>query len=555
MDRFFDDLAALAPPSLRWLAGRRLWFVVFGALALFGLGQRFVHSRAEFANGPQYTAEQKRPTEGRGHLQIDFAGQWLMGRTVATGHGRRLYDRNVHWALVREAFPRELEPAYVREGVFPAARFSGVGPDDQTDHDAESLMTWLMGRDADEWESVGTAVGVLFGSDNPWYVVAALPVAMERVTPEVVRAVNAPAVGGALYPPILAVLYAPFGTLPPPVAYLLAQIVLIGAIALAGKGVSYLSHGRIWTPVAIVALLLAPGSRSGTDLAQNAALSTCVLIWGWALIARGREWSGGAVLGLLAFKPIWAVTFLLAPVLQRRWRAAGTMAACGAIQIVLTIPIVGVSSWRDWLQIGRDASATYAVNKNWIELSRDVGGIVRRPLIDYAKTAEERANPTADRLAALALVFVLGTTAGVSLTCGGRRAIGLGAGFLLLGGYLGGYRFMYYDAMLSSVAFAALFADTRWADHPGDDPSWHAVRVFRSVPFVIFLVILFCENVATGWELKGRVTWALFSKEQTRGLDWELGFRCAWDTLLLLSLWAWLGVRLVTTRLFSSQSA
>jgi hypothetical protein len=229
------------------------------------------------------------------------------------------------------------------------------------------------------------------------------------------------------------------------------------------------------------------------------------------------------------------------------------MAATGALQILLTLPVVGVHSWRDWLDIGRDASATYAVNKNWIELSRDVGGIVRRPLIDTTKPEAERASPSADRIAALALAGVLGTTALVTLTCGDRRAVGIAAGFLLLGGYLGGYRFMYYDAMLASVAFAVLFADTSWADRPGDDPAWHALRIFRSVPFLVFLFLLFCENVATTWELKGRVTSAYFSNDPNRGLDWELGYRCAWDTLLLLGLWAWLGGRLVIKRLFPSQ--
>jgi arabinofuranan 3-O-arabinosyltransferase len=557
VDHIFDDLATRLPHWLRWAARRRLWVAIAWAVALFGLGQRYSHSRAEFANdpNPEAPAEFRRPTGGRGHLQVDFAGQWLMGRTVVTGHGHHLYDRTVHWQLVRNAFPRSDESPILRDRVFPSSTFPGSGVDDQTDHDAESLMSWLMGRDAEEWREVGIAVGSLTATANPWGVVANVPVANEFVTPRVVERVNEKAVGGALYPPILAVLYAPLGLLTPAHAYHVAQLLLIGSVALAGKGVSVLSRGRIGTPIAIMALLLAPGSRSGTDLAQNAALSTCALIWGWALIARGRPWSGGAVWGLLAFKPIWAVTFLLAPVLQRRAHASLAMAAVGALQILITLPLVGVSSWQDWLHIGRDASATYAVNKNWIELSRDVGGIVRRPMIDYAKPEAERASPKADRLAALALASVLIATAVVTVTCGGRRAVGPGAAFLLLGCYLGGYRFMYYDAMLASVAFAALFADRSWVDRPGDDPAWHVPRLVRSVPFVVLLVLMFCENVATGWELKGHISWKLFPNDKPRGLDWELGFRCAWDTLLLLGLWAWLGIRLVMGRFLPSQPA
>ena len=38
-------------------------------------------------------------------------------------------------------------------------------------------------------------------------------------------------------------------------------------------------------------------------------------------------------------------------------------------------------------------------------------------------------------------------------------------------------------------------------------------------------------------------------------MEWEIGFRCAWDTLLIFAVWFWLGVRIVFDRLFPSAQA
>ena len=86
----------------------------------------------------------------------------------------------------------------------------GPGPDDQTDHDAESLMNWVMGKDNPSWSRVGEAVAVPLATTNPWSAVAALP-AWQTIDENLVRKVTAPAVGGPLYPPILGVLYTPLG--------------------------------------------------------------------------------------------------------------------------------------------------------------------------------------------------------------------------------------------------------------------------------------------------------------------------------------------------------
>lgn len=534
--------------------------MIIWIIAIFALGVRFWHGQFEFSNRKDFKTDQIRPTGGHGHVQIDFAGQWLMGRMIATGNGKHLFDRNVQWNVVRAGLPRSDEPPYLRDTAFPTDSFAGKGPDDQTDHDAESLMTWLMGKDPPEWQHVGEAVALCLGSPHPLGAIATLPITQQHLTPDDVQLLNQPSIGGPLYPPILGVLYSPLGLFEKPhQAYFVLQVALVLAVVIAGKGVTYLSHGRIWWPVAIFVLLLFPGCRSAIDLAQNPSFSVCILIWGWALMSRGREWTGGAVLGLLAFKPVWAIMFFISPCVLGRWRMAAAMAVVGLLQIAVTIPIVGVQSWKDWLVVGKEASECYSVNQNWIELSRDFGGIVRRPLIDMKKPEAERVNPTVDRIAAAVVLTVFSLTIIVTLLCGDRQAIGLSAGFLLLGSFLSCYRFMYYDSMIAAAGFAALFATGNWLKYESRDSIRYWFRPFLTMAFVVLFTLILVENVITTWGIKGRITIDILGEpNKPKALEWEIGFRNAWDTLIILFLWAWLGVKLIFNRLakllFAAQS-
>src|SRR5262249_54452127 len=154
-------------------------------------------------------------------------------------------------------------------------------------------------------------------------------------------------VGGPLYPPINAFFFAPLALMPPRVAYRVNQG--FGALLpfLAGLAIAGISRGRIWCPVAAAAVILLPGYVGSLNLGQNAALTLTILCWGWALAARGRPGWGGVVWGLLAFKPVWALAFILVPLLTGRWKMCLTMALSGAALAAATLPFVGVQSWLD----------------------------------------------------------------------------------------------------------------------------------------------------------------------------------------------------------------
>src|SRR5262249_57826381 len=124
----------------------------------------------------------------------------------------------------------------------------------------------------------------------------------------------------------------------------------------AAAGARSLARGRVWWPVRVPCIMLWPGYAGSVNLGQNATLTLTILIWGWALTARGRPVLGGMVWGLLAFKPVWALAFFLVPFLSRRWRFCAAMVATGCGLAVLTLPFVGVQSWRDWLAIRKEAA-------------------------------------------------------------------------------------------------------------------------------------------------------------------------------------------------------
>src|SRR5262245_54333397 len=376
----------------------------------------------------------ERPDGNDGHTSIDYGGQWMMGRMLLLGHGRELYSRQKHLEVARAGFPREREA--------PGA----------TDHDAERLVRWYIGPE-----------------DDP--------------------------IGGPLYPPVHAFVMAPLALIPDPyLSYRVAQGLMLGLVFVAGAGVRYLTHGRWWWSAATFLLLMFPGCRGAIDLAQNSTLTIAILIWGWALMVRGRPGWGGVLLGLLAFKPVWAISFLAALLLLRQWRAALAMCATGAALVLMTIPAVGVQAWLDWLHVGKLAADAYAVDRNWIFLSRDLFGIPRRMFQKYHEGVAVRDEPIAAIVGGALWATVAGVTCLVAWFRIWRRPAdevpltGPLPAFVLFAAWLCTYRFMYYDALIAALGVVVLMADPR----PFVRKSWWP---FASWAPILVTLLLIVENV------------------------------------------------------------
>ncbi|MBA4187194.1 MAG: hypothetical protein C0467_04165 [Planctomycetaceae bacterium] len=558
-----------------------LWFAAFCAGAFY-----LWHAWVWFDDPKRLPEERKRADGNGGYVQIDFGGQWLMGRMVVLGHAKELYHRQRQWQVLRASLPVENESLMTRqEANLPGSERRWAKPDDDLRHDADNLMNWFMGRDPAEWKVVGGASVAplcvdIFG--NPLLTAALVQASADQVTPEIEAKVKEPAVGGPLYPPVHAFLYVPIGLIDrPQVAYHVFQVIGVLMVVLTGLGVRVLTNDRVPWSVATLLLFLFPGTRGGLDLAQNPTVSLAIVVWGWALASRGYFVAGGAVWGLFAFKPVWGLAFFLVPVLTRRWRFCVAMVLTGCGLAAATVPFVGIQGWIDWLTVGKEAAALYNVNSNWIHLSRDIQGIPRRILHDFTRPESERETRLTFAIAWTLWAIVLGATATIYLWYGDRRrTTGVGIAFLFFGAYLTCYRFMYYDVLLAAVGCAVLFAEparflrTRVFSLtlvPQSNPlpvssqltapdlaqailSPKLLGYVCSFPFTMFAFLICYETMVSGMELKSTIGFGYFARVTTSSsgatgystpqVQFDTGVNYPWETALVLLLWLWCGCAL-----------
>lgn len=559
-----------------------LWVVAIG-VGLFFLW----HAWVWYDDSRSLAPDRRRADGNGGHCQIDFGGQWVMGRMFVLGHGKELYHRQRQWEVVRAGYPVENEPRACREeSVLPPASRTMVKPDEEIRHDYENLMHWFMGADPPEWKTVGGASVAPLGADpfgNPLLTLALTQSAAETVTPQIKKAVTEPAIGGPLYPPVHALFYAPIGLIDrPQVAYHLFQVIAVLMVFVTGLGINILTEGRVWWSVASLVLFVFPGTRGGLDLAQNPTVSLAIVVWGWALASRGYVLAGGAVWGLFAFKPVWGLAFFLVPLLTRRWRFCAAMVVTGLGLVAITIPFVGIQSWFDWLAVGKEAAALYNVNNNWIHLSRDVQSVPRRILHDFTLPEAQRDTLLTKTLAWTLWSLILGTTAIVYLRFGDRkRTTGVGIAFLFFGSHLTCYRFMYYDVLLAAMGCAVLFAEpsrflrTRvfgltlvpQANPLSFEralptlPTWQSVlgpRLFGyvcSFPLTILALLLVYENTLSGMDLQATFGYGYLGRVRTATdgttsivmpkVQFDTSVRYPWETAMVFLLWVWCGCTLI----------
>ncbi|MBY0512723.1 MAG: DUF2029 domain-containing protein [Gemmataceae bacterium] len=520
-----------------WLGTRRAVAILLWLVTLATAAHHFHRARTWFATKPATPDHLRRADGNEGHTYIDFGGQWVMGRMLVLGHGRELYHRDRQWEVVRAGYPVEWE-APIQNDPDAQERHRppfGMRPDPLlTMHDADRMMHWFMGADPAEGDGIG----------------------------------------GPLYPPVHAFVYAPIGLFEHPKdAYPVFQFVATLFAFAAGLGICKLTGGRVWWSVGTLAVLLFPGCRGALDLGQNPTITLTIAVWGWVLAARGRDVAGGVVWGLFAFKPVWGLAFFLVPLLSGRWRFCLAMVGTGAALGLLTLPVVGLQTWFDWLQVGREAAALYNVNDNWVHFSRDLQGIPRRFLLDFQAPEAARDTPLA-RAAAWGLWgFVFATTVVVYLLRYDRRPTGLAAAFLLLGAFLTCYRFMYYDLLLALVGVAALFAEpgrlfrTRVFDltpgpvallepgtpvSPPTQPGARLTGYVSSFPLTVLIGLFLIDNWLVQWAIEATVgvggAWHRPPGGDVPKAAFAFDVRYPWDAVLVALLWAWCGVRLVVEK-------
>jgi hypothetical protein len=550
-------------PVPGWKFLRVPLLVLCWAFCLFALYDRWDHAWHEF-DTKKFGDKYDRPDGNSGHTQIDFGGQWVMGRMIWEGHGRELYNRHRQHEVTRRGYPVEDEHPTSQESIVPIPyKVSGAAVTTER-HDQAKLMSWLMGRDPrDEWLIFGKGIVVplMRGSHgNPFADATLLTLSETLITPQVVKPLREPALGGALYPPIHGFFYAPLGAYSPQEGYRILQIVSLLACFLGGYAVTVISRGAIWWPLATSIILLLPGTRPGLDLGQNHLVSMAIVLVGWALFVRGYQIPAGIVWGLLAFKPVWAVALILVPMLMGRMRFFLAMASTGVTLILATLPFVGINTWRDWFNVGKLASGVYSTDQNWVRLSRDLAGVVRRLVVDTDIAPVPKSN-AADLLGWLVPGLIILITAVIYLRRADRtRTTGIPAGFVLLAAYLGCYRFMYYDVTISFVALAALLAQpSEWfkqqafvlqPDPTIAEPARRPLTVYlASMPLLILGAFLLLENWFLGAKVNLQLKIDSLSRKAVNAfgemtdrvptLEMVANYYYPIDTYLLLILWIW----------------
>jgi hypothetical protein len=428
----------------RFLVKPATCYVAAWIAALVVTGLMLHHSWTFFDAPP-------RPDKNCGHVFIDFAGQYVMGRMAVEGHAHELYNRRIQREVVERCYPRKDE-----------APLNEHTKEEREGHDDENLMFWFLGEDDPAAAARIGSVAAPLAARQPLGFISLTACAASQWQPSELKKAFFSR-GGPLYPPVTAFLCYPLALLRPQPAYRLMQIMTVLLTVVSALGVGVISRGRIWWPVALAAIVLFPGYDGNLNLGQNAVLTLTILIWGWALVSRGRPVAGGAVWGLLVFKPVWAAAFFLVPVLTRRWRMALAMIGVGAALAAATLPLVGWQTWYDWLKIGQEAADTYLYDKNWILLSRDALTLPRK-LLDFQLPAAERRNNLAVLLAGWAIVlFVLEITVRLALFRKKevRKPTGPGPALIMLAAWVSCYHFMYYDVLLGFLPVALLFTEPR----------------------------------------------------------------------------------------------
>lgn len=138
------------------------------------------------------------------------------------------------------------------------------------------------------------------------------------------------------YPPSFQLVMAPLAALPYDLAWIVWTVSTVALYALLAR--------RLAPPRDLWVLLLAPAAAINLLVGQNGLLTT-VLMGAGVLSLERRPLLGGALLGLLSYKPHFAVVAPVMLVATRQWRAlAGAVLAGGGLALA-SLALLGPAPW------------------------------------------------------------------------------------------------------------------------------------------------------------------------------------------------------------------
>ncbi len=151
----------------------------------------------------------------------------------------------------------------------------------------------------------------------------------------------------------------------------------VGAAWLLRRKVAWVD--RAFLPALALGLAFYPMFR-GIGAGQNTALTLLLLVGAWRASLAERDGLAGVLLGLLLFKPQFALLAVAAWAVARRWRTVAAFGATAAVTWAVTAAFAGVGWVSGWLDDLEAYRATEGVNAdNHVSLSEAADAIVGVP--------------------------------------------------------------------------------------------------------------------------------------------------------------------------------
>ena len=182
------------------------------------------------------------------------------------------------------------------------------------------------------------------------------------------------------YPPHFALVYAPLAELPFRLSYVVHTILMAAALALACVMIQRLYPRLIESPFLLffLALTAYPILRSVFG-GQNTALSILLIVGCWYYVRHERPLLAGVFLGLLFFKPQFALPLAGLFFLSGRWRVWVSAGATTLALFALNAAILGpdwVSAWIEGVQnqFSLDGRISYTAMVSWLGAAHGIFG-------------------------------------------------------------------------------------------------------------------------------------------------------------------------------------
>ncbi len=166
-----------------------------------------------------------------------------------------------------------------------------------------------------------------------------------------------------LYPPHYLLFLLPFGLLPfAPAGLLFLGLSFAGLVAalslFAARGERRL--------IQALSLALCPASAITVCLGQNTFLTCALMVGGFGLVPR-RPVLGGALLGLVTYKPQFWLLVPVALLAERQWKALAAALGAAALAALASFAVFGFAPWHDWFDLMTAPSAVY---EQWRVIAR-----------------------------------------------------------------------------------------------------------------------------------------------------------------------------------------